>query len=54
MGLLFDSRGDDGRMGDAGLMEAVWRRRHHVRREPAGHQAVRATGGDILTVEFNS
>lgn len=53
-GLLFDSRGDDGGMGNASLVEAVRRRRHHVRGETAGHQAVRETGGDILTVGFET
>ena len=38
-GLLLDSRGDDGRVGNAGLVEAVRRRSHHVRGEAAGHQA---------------
>lgn len=38
-GLLFDSWGDDGRMRDAGLVEAVWRWGHHVRGETAGDQA---------------
>lgn len=41
-GLLLDSRGDDGRMRDAGLVEAVRRRGHHVRRETAGDQAEEA------------
>lgn len=53
-GLLFDSWGDDGRMGNACLVEAVRRRSHHVRGETAGHQAERAKGGNFLTVEFNS
>lgn len=38
-GFLLDGWRDDGRMGDAGLVEAVWRRGHHVRGESAGHQA---------------
>lgn len=38
-GLLFDSRRHNGGMGDAGLVEAVRRWSHHVRRETAGHQA---------------
>lgn len=53
-GLLFDSRGDDGGMGNAGLVEAVWRWSHHVRRETAGHQAERVKEGNVLTVGFNS
>ena len=53
-GLLFDGRGDDGRMGNAGLVEAVRRWSHHVRGETAGHQAERAEEGNILTVGFNS
>lgn len=53
-GLLFDSRGDDGRMGNAGLVEAVRRWSHHVRGETAGHQAERAKGGNILTAGFKS
>lgn len=53
-GLLFDSRGDDGRMGNASLVEAVWRWSHHVRRETAGHQAERVKEGNVLTVGFNS
>lgn len=52
--LLLDGRGDDGRMGNAGLVEAVWGRGYHVRGETAGHQAERAKGGKILTVGFNS
>lgn len=36
-GLLLDGRRDDGRVGNAGLVETVRRRRHHVRREAAGH-----------------
>lgn len=52
--LLFNSWGDDGRMGNTGLVEAVWRRSHHVRRETAGHQAARAKGGNNLTVGFKS
>lgn len=39
--LLFDSRRDDGGMGNAGLVEAVRRWSHHVRGETAGHQAER-------------
>lgn len=38
-GLLLDRRGDDGRVRDAGLVEAVRRWGHHVRRETAGDQA---------------
>lgn len=38
-GLLLDRRGDNGRVRDAGLVEAVRRRGHHVRRETAGDQA---------------
>lgn len=52
-GLLFDSRGDNGGVRYAGLVEAVRRRSHHVRGEAAGHQAARATGGNVLTVGFN-
>lgn len=40
-GLLFDCRGDNSGVRDARLVEAVWRRSHHVRGEPAGHQAAR-------------
>lgn len=47
-GLLLDGWGDDGRMGNAGLVEAVWRRSHHVRGETAGHQAEKAKGGETL------
>lgn len=42
-GLLLDRRGDDGGVRDAGLVEAVRRRGHHVRGETAGDQA---GGGD--------
>jgi len=49
-GLLFDGRRDDGRMGDASLVEAVRRRGHHMRGETAGHQTGRVKGGNILTV----
>lgn len=38
-GLLLDRRGDDGGVRDAGLVEAVRRRGHHVRGETAGDQA---------------
>lgn len=47
-GLLFDSRRHNGGMGNAGLVEAVWRWSHHVRRETAGHQAERAKGGEMF------
>lgn len=52
-GLLLDGRGDDGRMGNAGLVEAVRRRGHHVRGETAGHQAEKTKGGNILTDGFD-
>lgn len=52
-GLLFDSRGDDGGVRNAGLVEAMWRRGHHVRGETTGHQAERAKGGNVLTVGFS-
>lgn len=38
-GFLLDGWRDDGGVGNAGLMEAVRRRGHHVRGETAGHQA---------------
>lgn len=38
-GLLLDGRGDDGGVRDAGLVEAVRWRGHHVRGEAAGDQA---------------
>lgn len=53
-GLLFDRRGDDGRMGYAGLMEAVWGRGHHVRGEAAGHQADGTKEGKASRVGFSS
>lgn len=46
---LLDGWRDNGGMGDAGLVEAVWWRGHHVRGETAGHQAARAKRGNILT-----
>lgn len=39
VGLLLDGRRDDGRVGNARLVEAVRRWSHHVRGETAGHQA---------------
>lgn len=54
-GLLFDSRRHNGGMRNAGLVEAVRRWSHHVRRETAGHQAERAKGGgNVLKVGFYS
>lgn len=48
-GLLLDRRGDDGRVRDAGLVEAVRRWGHHVRRETAGDQADGAQiGGETV------
>lgn len=52
-GFLFDCRGDNGGMRYAGLVEAVRRWSHHVRREAAGHQAARATVRNILTACFS-
>lgn len=48
-GLLLDGRRDDGGMWNAGLVEAVWRRGHHVWGETAGHQAERVKTGDAST-----
>lgn len=53
-GLLFDSRGDNGGMWNASLVEAVRRWSHHVRGEAAGHQAETAKEGNVFTVGFNS
>lgn len=47
-GLLFDSWRHNGGMGNAGLVEAVRRWSHHVRRETAGHQAERAKDGEMF------